>query len=142
MATKCKQLDVGNEAEIKIGKFFQSKGYWAHIFQKKIVGQPVDIIAGKTDKKNEQTYLWLIDAKHLRKEDKSFSFSRIESNQKATLEYAKKFANLKNLGFCICWDIYPEKIFFLHYDKLVELEQKGAKSAKLEELEDFECVLK
>ena len=136
MATKSKQLNVGNETEEYIAKFFKSKGYWAYITPKKFNGQPVDIIAGKDN------ILWLVDAKHLRKEDKSFPFSRIEPNQRNSMKYAKDFANNQNLGFCICWDIYPEKVFFLHYDKLIELEEKERKSAKLEELEDFECVLK
>ena len=136
MATNCKQLNVGNETEDYIAKFFKSKGYWAYITPKKFNGQPIDIIAIK------ESNAWLVDAKHLRKEDKSFPFSRIEPNQRNSMEYAKKFAKVENIGFCICWDICPGKVFFLHYDKLIEYEEKGRKSAKLEELEDFECVLK
>ena len=136
MATNCKQLNVGNEAEDYIAKFFKSKGYWAYITPKKFNGQPIDIIAIKGQD------AWLVDAKHLRKEDKSFPFSRIEPNQRNSMEYAKKFANITNVGFCICWDICPEKVFFLSYDKLIEIEEKGRKSAKIEELEDFACILK
>ena len=135
MASNCKQLDVGNESEIEVGKFFKSKGYWAYKKQKKFSGQPVDIIAGKNN------ILWLVDAKHLRKEDKRFDFSRIEPNQRNTMKYSKEFAKNQNLGFCICWENCPGKIFFLHYDKLIELEEKGRKSAKFEEMEDFACVL-
>lgn len=135
MAGNCKQLNVGNESEIEIGKFFKSKGYWAYITPKKFSGQPVDIIAAK---ENE---IWLVDAKHLRKEDKSFPFSRIEPNQRFTMDYARKLAKIKNLGFCICSEICQEKIFYLSYDKLIELEEKGRKSAKLEEMEDFKCIL-
>jgi Holliday junction resolvase-like predicted endonuclease len=136
MATNCKQLNVGNEAEKEVAEFFKKKGYWAYITPKKFNGQPVDIIAGKDN------ILWLVDAKHLRKQDKSFDFSRIESNQRSTMKYAKEYANNQNVGFCVCWENCPEKIFFLHYDKLIEIEEKGRKSAKFEEMEDFECVLK
>lgn len=136
MATKCKQLDVGNEAELKIGEFFRSKGYWAHIFGKKITGQPVDIIAAR------ENDVWLVDAKHLRKQETSFDFERIEANQRDTLGYAKYFAKIKNLGFCIYSEKFPKTIFYLSYDKLIELEEKGRKSVKFEEMEDLGCILK
>lgn len=134
MATNCKQLNLGNKTEEYIGKFFRNNGYWVYITPKKINGQPIDIIAVK------ENNTWLVDAKHLRKEDKSFPFSRIEANQIYAMEYARKFANIKNIGFCICSEICPEKVFYLSYDKLVELEEKGRKSAKLEELEELKCI--
>lgn len=133
--SKSKQLDVGNEVEIEVGKIFKNNGYWAKIFPKKVSGQPVDIIAIK-NKIN-----WLVDAKHLREESKSFPFSRIEANQKDALRYAKEFAHIENLGFVICCGEDLTRGFFLSYDKLVELEEKGFKSVKISELEDFQEVL-
>lgn len=141
MASKSKQLDLGNKVEKEIGKFFKKNGYWCHILQKKVSGQPVDIVAIK-DNIN-----WLVDAKHLDKNKKSFDFSRIEPNQIDSLTYAKNHAGIKNLGFVICVGEEEEfsgdtfKGFFLHYDYFIELREQGAKSVKLSVLEDFQEVL-
>lgn len=146
--SKSKQLDFGNESEKIVALFYKRKGYWAYILPKKVNGQPVDIIAMK------ENINWFVDAKHLIAEKKSFPFSRIEPNQKDSMQYAKNFAKIKNIGFVIVVGLEQlERIdlkaienglinaFFLPYDKLIELEEKGFKSVKIEELESFQEVL-
>lgn len=135
MASNSKQLDLGNETEQEVAKFFKSKGFWSYITPKKVSGQPVDIIAIKN---NEN---WLVDAKHLDMKKKSFPFSRIEANQVDSLTYARKFAGIKNVGFVICLENDYSKFFYLSYDKYLEIEQNGRKSAKIEELEDLGDLL-
>lgn len=132
MATKSKQLDLGNETEKEVAKFFKKNGFWSYITPKKVNGQPVDIIAIK------ENVNWLVDAKHIRIEDKSsFPFSRIEANQVDSLTYARNFSGIKNLGFVICLENDYSKFFFLSYDKYLEIEQSGRKSAKISELQDL-----
>ena len=132
MATKSKQLELGNETEEEVAKFFKKNGFWSYITPKKVSGQPVDIIAIKDN------VSWLVDAKHLSIKDKSsFPFSRIEANQVDSLTYARNFSGVKNLGFVICLENDYSKFFFLSYDKYLEIEQSGRKSAKISELQDL-----
>ena len=136
MATKSKQLELGNETEEEVAKFFKKNGFWSYITPKKVSGQPVDIIAIKGN------VSWLVDAKHLSIKDKSsFPFSRIEANQVDSLTYAKNFAGIKNLGFVICLENDYSKFFFLSYDKYLEIEQSGRKSAKISELQDLSDLI-
>lgn len=130
-----KQIDIGDETEIAIGKIFQKNGYWCHIFQKKVSGQPVDIIAIK------ENINWLIDAKHLEENKKSFPFSRIEMNQIESLTYAKEYAGIKRLGFAICVGNDHTRAFFLPFDYFMEMYQNGLKSVKISLLEDLQEVL-
>lgn len=136
--TKSKQLNVGNESEKEVAvSFFRANGYWSYITPKKISGQPVDIIAMKGN------INWLVDAKHLIADKKSFAFSRIESNQMDSLNYAKS-KGVKNLGFVIIQDNGENggfNDFFLPFDKLIEMLKKDEKSVKLSELESFREAL-
>lgn len=126
-----KQLIVGNSTEERIAQFFSQKKYWAYILPKKLGGQPFDVIACRGNN------TWFIDAKHLEANKASFSFERIEPNQRTSMKFAKIYADIKNLGFIIEWDRCPENLFYLSYDKLIEIEQNGAKSVKIEALEVF-----
>lgn len=130
-----KQMIVGNSTEQDIAQCFYKNGYWAYILPKKIGGQPFDIIACK----NNDT--WFIDAKHLDSDKSSFSFERIEPNQRTSMKYARKIANIKNLGFAIKWDKCPEMLYYLSYDKLLELERNGAKSVKIAALNNMEDLI-
>ena len=136
---KNKQLQVGNEVEEAVAKMFKKHGYWAHIMQKSRVGQPVDIVALKGDVPG-----WLVDAKHLEKGKKSFPFSRIEANQATTLDYARNFSKIKNLGFVIGLEDDKtlendfSKLYFLDYDTYIDCLKKEQKSVKIEVLKDFE----
>lgn len=135
MAVKSEQLKLGNETEEEVAKFFKKNGYWSYITPKKVSGQPVDIIAIK------KGVNWLVDAKHLDGKKKSFTFSRVEANQIDAMTYARNFADIKNLGFVICVEDDYSKFFYLSYDKYLEIEQSGRKSAKIEEFEDLEDLL-
>ena len=131
-----KQLQVGNDAEQYIADFLFKKGYMSIIIPKKMSGQPCDIVACKGGKE-----AWMIDAKHLSKNEASFSFDRIEPNQLTTMMIAKNFANMNNLGFVIKWDREESKLFFLSYEELVDLKKNGAKSVKIGLLRDFKEMI-
>lgn len=125
---KSKQLKVGNETEQIIADYFQSLGFWVYILPKKIGGQPFDIIASK-DKET-----WFVDAKHLEQNKASFSFERIEPNQKTAMKIATEKANMTNVGFFIYWDRSPGRLYYLPYRMYKGLEKAGNKSVNIGEL--------
>lgn len=131
-----KQMKNGNRAERDIGWLFQTKGFWAHNFAKSQSGaQPVDFVAIR---ENES---WLLDVKNVRSQDVSFPISRIEPNQWACFDYARNFAKIKNLGIAIRHENSEIYAFWLSYDKLLEMKEKGQKSIKLSDLEALEKIL-
>lgn len=136
-----KQIELGDETELAVSLLFKENGFWCHILSKKLGGQPVDIVAGKGIPNSTNCKLWLVDAKHLEEDKKSFPFSRIEPNQKTTLFYAKNYCNIQTLGFVICVGDDLTKFYFLSYEKYKTLEEEGKKSVKIKDLQDFQEVL-
>lgn len=129
------QRKLGDKSENYVANWFKAHKYWAYILPKKIGGQPFDIIAARLDK------VWFADVKHLEEGKKSFTFDRIEPNQRTSMQYARNFCLIKNIGFIIQAEIDPSRLFWLSYDRFVEEEQNGAKSVKLETLEDMEELI-
>lgn len=117
---------VGNSTELYIANFLRENGYWAYVVPKKVGGQPCDVIACRCDD------FWLIDAKHLEKEKASFTFDRIEPNQKTAMRYAQEFANISRVGFVIYWE-RTERLYYLPFKSVLENE----KSVKIEDLTEF-----
>nr|DAR59166.1 MAG TPA: recombination protein [Caudoviricetes sp.] len=132
---KSVQNIVGDSTENYTANFLRENGYWAYILPKKVGGQPFDIIACRCDD------IWFLDAKHLEKEKASFSFERIEPNQKTSMSYAQNFAHITNMGFVIYWERTPETLYFLPYERVRKMEADGQKSVKIEELNEFKVVL-
>lgn len=132
---KSVQNIVGDSTENYTANFLRENGYWAYILPKKVGGQPFDIIACRCDD------IWFLDAKHLEKEKASFSFERIEPNQKTSMSYAQNFAHITNMGFVIYWERNPETLYFLPYERVLRMEASGQKSVKIEELNEFKVVL-
>ena len=131
-----KQLQVGNDAEKYVKEIFKKYGYWAYNTPKSKDGsQPVDIIAMKAN------INWLVDVKHVREDEISFPFSRIEPNQLTCMDYAKNFANLKLLGFVIVFERI-NKCVYLPYIRFLTLKEQGRKSVNANELYDLEAYLK
>lgn len=134
------QDKVGRIAEKDVEKLFSSHGYWALLVQKGPNGQPFDLIAIK--EKENKVYKWFVDVKHLRGKVASFTFDRIEANQLTSMKYARSFAGIKdNLGFVITPDLGESRYLYLPYDKLIEMKEKGLKSVKIADLENFEELL-
>lgn len=132
------QRDVGDAAEELVAQWFKSKGFWAFVVPKKTNGQPCDIIAGKGVEHKDAVFF--VDAKHLRIEDKSFTFGRVEANQMTAMRLME-LKGLKKKGFVIISEIDPSRALFLSYDRFIEETQKGSKSVKLESLEDMEEII-
>lgn len=130
-----KQLQVGNDAERYVKEIFKKYGYWAYNTPKAKDGsQPVDIIALKGHNN------WLVDVKHVRGEDISFAFARIEANQLTCMDYAKNFAHLNCLGFAIVFERL-NKCMFLPYTDYLMLKSDNKKSVNASELNTLEEYL-
>ena len=131
-----KQMKNGNRDEELVLRTFQKHGFWAHNFAKSHNGsQPVDVVAIR------ENTCWLVDVKNVREQEISFPFSRIEPNQLTCFDYARTFANIKNLGVVICFEKLDLRPLLLTYDKLLEMESKGLKSVKMSDLEALEEYL-
>lgn len=130
------QILIGDLTENDVIEIFKNHNYWVYNFPHKINGQPVDIVAikGKPDMS------WLVDVKHVREKDVSFTFNRIEANQESSMLYCKNFANLTNLGFVIKFERTKE-FYYLSFDTYCEFRKKGFKSVNLNDLELFENKL-
>ncbi len=118
---------VGNSTELKLANFLRENGYWAYVVPKKVGGQPCDVIACRYNN------VWLIDAKHLEKEKASFTFDRVEPNQRTAMTYAHEFAKISHTGFAIYWE-RTYKFYYLPFDTITELEKNKGKSIKIEDL--------
>lgn len=137
---KNNQNKLGSSTEEEIAEWFKAHQFVAFVVPKSRNGQPFDIIAVK-QVSDEKVIFFGVDAKHLELSKKSFTFDRIEPNQKTSMRFARLLGGIKNLGFVIKSEIDPSRLLFLPYDRFVEEEINGAKSVKLESLEDMEEVL-
>ena len=111
---------IGNEFEKKLCELFGSKGYWCHNFSYDVNGQPCDIIALKNNSS------WLIDVKHC--VGNTFSFSRIEANQKGCFKYASS-VGVGRVGFAIWFETLQE-FRWMSYDLYENFKKQNVKSVK------------
>ena len=131
-------IKIGSTYEDLAAQILLKHGYWAHVIQKSVHGQPVDIVAAKN--KNGNNIIYLLDVKHVRENVPSFTLSRLEPNQLASLDFAKTFAKLDKLGFAIYFE-RTHQWYWLKFELATSLIDKGAKSVKLDVLPKFEEIL-
>ncbi len=129
---------IGSTFEELAAKILNKHGYWAHIIQKSVHGQPVDIVAAK--KKNSNDIVYLLDVKHVRENVPSFTISRLEPNQLSSLQFCHEFAGLDRLGFAIYFE-RTQEWYWLPFDKAYECVQENIKSIHLSLLDKFEDIL-
>lgn len=135
------QIKLGAATEKFIAKTLRNCGYWVYNIPMKTSGQPCDIIAAKGIETGTYSLTWLIDGKHVRGEEVSFTFARIEPNQISAMGYAHDFAKIKNIGFCIFFD-RDKQLHWLSFEEYKDFAQKGAKSVNMNNLKLFTEVLK
>lgn len=124
-----KSTNVGKKGEALAERFFRERGYWVHLTNRSNSGaQPVDLIAIRGE------IPWLLDAKYVSLPKKAFSFDDIQPNQLTTMNYAKNFARIDNLGFFIVFEAEEEKPRYLPYSWYLGLARQGKKSIRMEEL--------
>lgn len=104
---------------------FSDNGAWVHRFAKSNTGsQPFDIIAIRGN------VIYALDCKVVSTERPYFPFSRIELNQWRAMEsLRKKYAGALCRGFLI---YHKEQVYFLSFEKIRDLEDKGRRGANLE----------
>lgn len=136
------QIKLGAATEKFIAKTLRTYGYWVYNVPMKTSGQPCDIIAvkGNSGKSGNAFLVWLIDGKHVRGEEVSFTFARIEPNQISAMGYAHDFANIENIGFCVFFD-RDKKLRWLPFSEYKKLSDSGAKSVNMNNLKLFTEVL-
>ncbi len=131
------QEKLGKATEKLVVKTFKKFKYWAYLIPKKTGGQPCDIVAAKKDK----VYLvWLVDAKHVREQDVSFDFDRVEANQITSMRYARDFSGMENLGFVIFFD-RDKQLRYLPFEDYENFAKNGIKSVNMNNLALFAEVL-
>lgn len=124
------KIKTGNKSEKDFLEILSKFGWWAYRCPNTLTGQPCDIIAMR-EKENR-----LYDAKHC--EGKVFAFSRIETNQFDTFN----FATSKNIPCAFA--IYFEKDqnwYVLPYGVVLECLNKGMKQITLDQLESYRLNL-
>ena len=131
------QNEIGRKTEKEAAIFFKKHKYLAIPIPKSVNGQPFDIIASR------KRDTWFLDVKHLESDKVSFPFSRIESNQITSMNYASIVSKISSdrLGFSIKWDREPEKYFYFSWHKFLECKKNNEKSIKMIELVDIEGLL-
>ena len=127
------QIKIGTKSEKSLAKLLRNYGYWNYNMPVKVSGQPCDIVAAKEEK------ILLIDSKHTAKKP-SFTFERIEDNQKSAMDYMINFAHLKNVGFAIFFE-RDEKWYWMPYVQYLSIEATGKGSANISELIPLEDIL-
>lgn len=103
-------------------------GFWAYETINKQSGQPVDVIAVKSD------IGYIIECK-VTKSDR-FPLSRVEDNQITAIE---KFTKCKNTEswFAFFFAKHPDNVLFVRAGKIIALVESGAKSTTYDELKDM-----
>lgn len=134
-------VSIGNKVETDICAILRKYHYWAYNCPKNLTGaQPVDIIAYRG---GEVKMFWLIDGKHIREQNASFTLGRVEDNQIMSMTYAVQFAevNPDNIGFVVYFE-RTKQFYWLPYVKVSEMLKNDVKSVNLKNLELFEEVLR
>ena len=109
---------IGSRYESVLIELLSKNGWWCHLFAYKPEGQPCDVVAIRNN------IGILLDVKHC--SAKRFPFTDIRPNQKTCFSLAKQKGN-KILGFAIFFEV-EQTWRWLSYDKLVKMEEQGAKS--------------
>lgn len=107
-------------------------GFWAYETINKQSGQPVDVIAVKSD------IGYIIECK-VTKSDR-FPLSRVEDNQITAIE---KFTKCKNTEswFAFYFAKHPDNVLFVRANMILDLIDSGTKSTTYEELKDMSELL-
>ena len=135
MMKNSKQNVEGKATEKFVAKTMKKHGYWATILPKKHDGsQPCDVVAIKKNK------AYLIDAKHVREEEVSFPFDRIEPNQEYSFLYARGFASIENTGFAVFFE-RDKQLYWFPYQMFETMQRIGHKSVNMKDLKLLDEVL-
>ena len=98
---------LGNDFEADLCEMLFKEGFWVHNFTQNQAGQPADIIAVKNGK------AFLIDAKVC--SDNKFSLSRIEENQKNSMDLWNDYCGNGTGWFAL---LVGDEVFMMAYSHI------------------------
>ena len=111
----------------EICKMLSEHGFWAYETINKKSGQPVDVIAVKSD------IGYIIECKVTK--SNRFPLSRVEDNQITAIERFTRCKN-KESWFAFLFSKHPDDILFVKAEKIIDLVDSGAASVTYEELRE------
>lgn len=116
----------------EICEILSEHGFWAYETINKPSGQPVDIIAVKSN------IGYIIECKVT--QTNRFPLSRVEDNQITAIE---RFARCNNheSWFAFLFAKHPDSVLFVRANMILDLIDSGAKSTTYEELKDMSELL-
>lgn len=109
----------------EICKILSEHGFWAYETINKQSGQPVDVIAVKSD------IGYIIECKVTQTD--RFPLSRVEDNQITAIERFNRCKNRES-WFAFAFAKHPDEILFVRAKKIIELVDSGVVSVNYEEL--------
>lgn len=109
-------------------KMLSRHGFWAYETINKQSGQPVDVIAVKSD------IGYIIECK-VTKADR-FPLSRVEDNQITSIEWFAKCKNHES-WFAFYFEKHPDEILFVRAEKIIAMVDSGVVSVRYEELKEL-----
>lgn len=112
----------------EICKMLSEHGFWAYETINKKSGQPVDVIAVKSD------IGYIIECKVTK--SNRFPLSRVEDNQITSIQLFNKCGNIES-WFAFFFAKHPDNVLFVRAGKIIALVESGAKSTTYEELKDM-----
>ena len=112
----------------EICKMLSEHGFWAYETINKKSGQPVDVIAVKSD------IGYIIECKVTK--SNRFPLSRVEDNQITSIQLFNKCGNSES-WFAFYFAKHPDNVLFVRADKIIALVESGAKSTTYDELKDM-----
>ena len=112
----------------EICKMLSEHGFWAYETINKKSGQPVDVIAVKSD------IGYIIECKVTK--SNRFPLSRVEDNQITSIQLFNKCGCTES-WFAFFFAKHPDNVLFVRAGKIIALVESGAKSTTYDELKDM-----
>lgn len=116
----------------EICKMLSNNGFWAYETINKQSGQPVDVIAVKSN------IGYIIECKVT--QTNRFPLSRVEDNQITAIERFTRCNNHES-WFAFYFAKHPDNVLFVRAGKIIALVESGAKSTTYDELKDMSELL-
>lgn len=117
----------------KVCKMLSDRGFWAYETINKQSGQPVDVIAAKSN------VGYIIECKVTQSD--RFSLSRVEDNQILSVERFEKCHNRES-WFAFFFENHPDDVLFVKAKYILEFINKGITSVSYWELFDIRGELR
>lgn len=116
---------TGQQFQRKLCQLLAARGFWAYETINKPSGQPVDVIAARSDQVS------IIECKVTQTD--RFPFSRVEDNQITAIEHFAKCGNTSS-WFAFYFAKHPDDVLFVRAKTILDRVDSGKASISYEEL--------